>query len=130
MKLPVEVNEQSQEPIYYQIEEQIKALIVSGSIPAGTALPSIRALAADLGCSVITTRRAYQNLEQHHYIKTQRGKGTFVQEVDVNERDLMKEKTVTEALQRAIRTANQHDYTEEEIKTLFERVLREETTDA
>ncbi|GAK05354.1 transcriptional regulator, GntR family [Geomicrobium sp. JCM 19037] len=130
MKLPVEVNEQSQEPIYHQIEEQIKALIVSGSIPAGTALPSIRALAADLGCSVITTRRAYQNLEQHGYIKTQRGKGTFVQEVDVNERDSMKEKTVTEALQRAIRTANQHDYTEEELRKLFERVLREETTDA
>nr|WP_193550817.1 GntR family transcriptional regulator [Salicibibacter kimchii] len=126
MPLPIEVNDDRQEPIYYQIEEQIKALIVSGYLPADTALPSIRALAADLGCSVITTRRAYQNLEQEGYIKTYRGKGTFVQEVGSKERSILKERAVQDALRQAVRTARQHEYTDAEIKRLLTMVLGEE----
>lgn len=78
MKLPITIEEGSPTPIYHQIESQLKEMIIAGHLQAGTALPSIRLLATELACSVITTRRAYQNLEQHGYIKTTQGKGTFV----------------------------------------------------
>lgn len=129
MSLPIEINEDRQEPIYHQIEEQIMMLIVSEYLRADSALPSIRALASQLGCSVITTRRAYQNLEIRGYIKTVRGKGTFVQQIDVKEKTSQKLKTVQDAAVRAVRTAKQHEYSKEEATELF-RVLIEEEYDA
>ncbi|EZH68062.1 transcriptional regulator [Bacillaceae bacterium JMAK1] len=126
MSLPIEINEERQEPIYHQIEEQIMTLIVSEHLLAETALPSIRALASQLGCSVITTRRAYQNLEQRGYIKTVRGKGTFVQQIDTKEKSTQKFKTVHNAAKRAVQIAKQHEYTEHEVKELFLTLIKEE----
>lgn len=68
------------QPIYSQIYEQIKRAILGGEIAAGEALPSIRALAKDLRVSVITTKRAYEELERDGYIYTMAGKGCFVAE--------------------------------------------------
>lgn len=65
-------------PIYDQIYSQIKAQIISGSLQTDEALPSIRALAKDLRISVITTKRAYDELEQEGFIYTVPGKGCFV----------------------------------------------------
>ena len=65
-------------PIYQQIYDQIKAAILSGELCEGDMLPSIRALAKDLRISVITTKRAYEELEQGGYIYTAVGKGCFV----------------------------------------------------
>lgn len=126
MVLPIEVNEDLQEPIYHQIEEQVKALIVSAYLPADSPLPSIRALAGELGCSVITTRRAYQNLEQQGYIKTYRGKGTYVREVGQEKRTLLKEEAVQDALRKAVKIARQHEYADKEIEQLLKIVLKEE----
>src|SRR5690625_6834933 len=81
MKLPIKLSQHSREPIYHQIEEQLKAIIAGGYLAAGTPLPSIRVLAKDLKISVITTRRAYQNLENAGFIKTVQGKGTFVEDI-------------------------------------------------
>ena len=69
-------------PIYEQIEEQIKEAILSGDIHADDALPSIRQLAADLKVSVVTTTRAYSELEQEGYIYNVQGKGCFVAPTD------------------------------------------------
>ena len=69
----------SDKPIYEQISSQVKAQILS-ALAAGAKLPSIRALASDLGVSVITTKRAYADLEQLGYICTVQGKGCFVAE--------------------------------------------------
>lgn len=66
-------------PIYEQIKEQVKAAIVNGDIAEGDKLPSIRHLAKELKISVITTTRAYNDLEQEGYIVTVQGKGCFVQ---------------------------------------------------
>ncbi len=60
----------SDKPIYEQISSQVKAQILSGALAAGAKLPSIRALASDLGVSVITTKRAYADLEQLGFICT------------------------------------------------------------
>ncbi len=70
----------SDKPIYEQISSQVKAQILSGTLAAGAKLPSIRALASDLGVSVITTKRAYADLEQLGFICTVQGKGCFVAE--------------------------------------------------
>ena len=67
-------------PIYEQIYDQIKSSILSGRLQEGDMLPSIRALAKDLRISVITTKRAYDELEKDGYIHTVAGKGCFVAE--------------------------------------------------
>ena len=64
-------------PIYQQIYDQVKNAILSGELREGDMLPSIRALAKDLRISVITTKRAYEELEQGGYIYTAAGKGCF-----------------------------------------------------
>ena len=66
------------QPIYDQIYSQIKAQIIAGKLSPGEALPSIRALAKDLRISVITTKRAYEELEREGFINTVPGKGCFV----------------------------------------------------
>ena len=70
-------------PIYEQIERQIKDQIVSGQLVAGEMLPSIRVLAADLKISVITVKRAYEDLEQEGMIYSVQGKGFYVDHPDL-----------------------------------------------
>ncbi|MET3659053.1 GntR family transcriptional regulator [Sporosarcina psychrophila] len=121
--LPIRLSKDSREPIYHQVEKQLKALIAGGNLPAGTPLPSIRVLSKDLEISVITIRRAYQDLESQGFIETVQGKGTFVAEIQ----NSMKQETMTASVQtefeRAIRNAMDYDYTVDEIKTVFEETL-------
>jgi GntR family transcriptional regulator len=72
------VSNSSPDPIYEQISRQIKGQIISGDLQEGAALPSIRKLAHDLQISVITTKRAYEELEKEGFIDTVEGKGSFV----------------------------------------------------
>ena len=74
----VVVSNASPEPIYEQITRQIRQQIISGDLEEGVPLPSIRRLAKELQVSVITTKRAYDDLEQEGFIDTVAGKGTFV----------------------------------------------------
>ncbi len=76
-------------PIYEQIERQIKDMIVSGELKEGELLPSIRALAADSQISVITVKRAYEDLEKEGMIYSVQGKGFYVDNPDLQ---YMKEK--------------------------------------
>ncbi|MEG1398102.1 MAG: GntR family transcriptional regulator [Raoultibacter sp.] len=72
------ISNASPAPIYEQIASQMKGLILAGTLEAGVQLPSIRALAGDLRISVITTKRAYAELEAQGFIETVPGKGSFV----------------------------------------------------
>ncbi len=72
------ISNASDKPLYEQIEEQIKSAIMTGELQAGDALPSIRLLAKELRISVITTKRAYEELERDGFIETVAGKGSFV----------------------------------------------------
>lgn len=76
--MKIQVNIASGIALYEQIASQFKQLIVTGELPEGYPLPSVRALAQELGVSVITTRRAYTELEQEGYVVTTPAKGTFV----------------------------------------------------
>lgn len=125
IRLPIRISENSREPIYHQIERQIIALIVGGQLSAGTPLPSIRALAKELSCSVITTRRAYQNLEQQGYIRTIQGKGTFVAEVQEEKKEQVAHETLYEAFRYAIGMSLDLKRKPEETRELFEKVLEE-----
>lgn len=68
----------SGKPIYEQITEQIKSEILSGTLEAGQQMPSIRTLAKELRVSVITTKRAYEELERDGFVETVQGRGTYV----------------------------------------------------
>ena len=72
------ISNQSGKPIYEQITEQVKALIISGELKEGDALPSMRLLAKELRISVITTKRAYEELEREGFLYSITGKGSFV----------------------------------------------------
>ena len=79
----IQIMSKSGLPIYEQIERGIKDAIVNGELNKGDLLPSIRSLAADLKISVITTKRAYENLEKEGMIYSVPGKGFFVDDPDL-----------------------------------------------
>ena len=79
----IKIQSKSGMPIYEQIEAQIKESIVDGTLETGSPLPSIRSLASDLKISVITTKRAYEELEKEGMIYSVPGKGFFVDNPDM-----------------------------------------------
>ena len=120
------LDNQSGEPIYRQIVEQIKAQILSGGLLPDTALPSIRNLAKDLRISVITTKRAYDELEQEGFVYTMAGKGCFVAPLNLQ---LLREehfKQVEAHLQEAVRLAAACGLTGEELLEMLRILLQEE----
>ena len=124
MRIPIHISEESREPLYHQVETQIKIMIAAGQLPPGTPLPSIRALAKDLSCSVITTRRAYQNLEAGGYIKTVQGKGTFVREMETNTIEETKQKVIHEAMEKAVEQGIQVGCSKEELHLIFAEIMK------
>ena len=101
-------------PIYEQIKEQVKAQILSGQLYENEMLPSLRQLAKDLKISVLTTTRAYNELEEEGYITSRQGKGFFVMP---SGSDLLKEQLIKEVesgLNSAIVAARRASLTEEE----------------
>ena len=89
-------------PIYGQIEEQIKSQIMTGDLKEGDALPSMRVLAKDLKISIITTKRAYEDLERDGFIESVTGKGSFVKGINS---DIVKENmmfAIEEYLEKAV----------------------------
>ncbi|OZU89236.1 GntR family transcriptional regulator [Virgibacillus indicus] len=125
MELPIKLSKESREPIYHQIENQLKALIAGGHLPADAPLPSIRVLSKDLETSVITIRRAYQNLEYQGFIRTSQGKGTFVAEIEESLKQEVKVSAVYQTIEHAVETAFSYDYTLEQIEEIFQEVLME-----
>ena len=113
-------------PTYEQIKEQIKAAIFRGELNDGDQLPSIRGLARDLQISVITTMRAYNDLEQEGFVVNVQGKGCFVQP---QSSDLMREHKLLEIeahLQAAVAGARLCKLTDEELLNMVAVFLKEE----
>lgn len=109
------ISNASSKPIYDQIYSQMKGLILSGELKEGEALPSMRFLAKELRISVITTKRAYEELERDGFIETVMGKGSFVAGRNmefVREEQL---RQVQECLQNAVDLAKSSGISEEEL---------------
>lgn len=120
------IDNRSGAPIYDQIYSQIKDAILSGQVTEGEALPSIRVLAKDLRISVITTKRAYDELESEGFIYTLPGKGCFVAERST---ELLREENLRKIeshMQEIRRLASACRLTEEELDEMW-RLQREET---
>lgn len=114
-------------PIYEQIVTQIREQILSGELGPDAALPSIRALAKDLRISVITTKRAYEELEQEGFLYTVAGKGCFVSEKNpelLREENLRK---IEEHLGEIRRLAARCGLTREELLEMLHVMEEEET---
>ncbi len=113
-------------PIYEQIKDQFKTHILCGTLKAGVALPSLRLLARDLRVSVITTKRAYEELEREGFLVTIPGKGCFVAPKDL---ELVREegrRQVEEHLSRAIDAARAAGVSREEVQNALDVLYEEE----
>ena len=113
-------------PIYDQITRQVKTLILTGVLGEGEALPSMRALARDLRISVITTKRAYEELEREGFITTVPGKGCFVAPRNL---ELVREnalRQVEEHLQRAVEAAKLGGIAAAEVRETLDILYGEE----
>ena len=114
----------SDKPIYEQIYLQIKGAILRGDLKEGEALPSIRALAKDLRISVITTKRAFDDLERDGFIYSVQGKGSFVaakNKVTVREEYL---KQAESKIEEAIVLGRTAGLSDEELKEIFLLILK------
>ena len=112
----------SEEPIYQQIISQIKAQILNGTLAAGDALPSMRLLATQLRISVITTKRAYEELERDGYIETIASKGCYVK---LQNSDFLREEVIQqteELLAKACQKGKMCELSLEEMKEMLELV--------
>ncbi|BAL00881.1 putative GntR family transcriptional regulator [Oscillibacter valericigenes Sjm18-20] len=116
----------SSAPIYEQIATQIKDQIIAGALDPGQPLPSIRALAKDLRISVITTKRAYDELEADGFLYTVAGKGCFVAEQNT---ELIRESRLREIeghLQSAADLAGSCQVTDGELQEMLRLILKGE----
>ncbi len=122
----IRLENQSDVPIYVQIYEQIKQQILAQVLHEGDALPSIRQLARDLRISVITTSRAYDELEKDHYILTVPKKGCYVAAVNT---ELFKEeqlKQIEALIEKATFLAKRINLSRTHLKELIDLYLQEE----
>lgn len=120
------LNNSSNLPLYEQIANQIKSMIISGGVHPGEMLPSMRLLAKELRISVITTKRAYEELERDGFIHTVVGKGSYVAE---RNEALIKEeqlRLVEEHLQKAVDQATISGIPFEELLEIITLLYKEE----
>ena len=119
------INSSSMIPIYEQIMECIKRLIVSGSLKEGDPLPSVRSLAGDLKISALTVKKAYDHLEAEGYTATIHGKGTYVTRAGRTGTREQILRQVEEDLDKVLVKARSLGLEKEELQTIFELLLEE-----
>jgi Predicted transcriptional regulators len=124
--LNIAISNSSDKPIYEQIAMQIKKMIISGELSPGDALPSMRFLAKELRISVITTKRAYSDLERDGFIETVTGKGSFVANQNLSFIREEQLRLVEELLQKAVDIARSSDISWEELSELLELLYKGE----
>lgn len=120
------ISNSSGKPIYEQITSQIKNMIINGELDSGDLLPSMRMLAKELRISVITTKRAYDDLEREGFIVTVVGKGSYVAEKNL---ELVKEEQLRkteDCLQKAVFAAKSGGITLKELQDILSIIYEEE----
>lgn len=119
------IDNKSGKPIYEQIYSQIKLCIMNGELKEDEALPSIRSLAKDLRISVITTKRAYDELERDGFIYTVAAKGCFVSPKNL---ELIREehlRRIEESLEKAVKLASELKLGKRELSEMLENLWEE-----
>ena len=119
------INNSSMVPIYEQIIEQIKAMIINGILKENDILPSVRSLSKELKISALTVKKAYDYLEEEGFTVTVHGKGTYVGAAN---QEMLKEeqrKEVESDLEKAIQKGLRSGMSKEEMKELFQIILED-----
>lgn len=120
------ISNSSNKAIYEQIVTQIKNMIISGELKPDKALPSMRLLAKELRISVITTKRAYEELEKEGFIYTVAGKGSFIAEQNIQFIKEQELKNVQEHISNAVTLAKKSGITYAELCELLEIIFMED----
>ena len=121
----IKLSNNSEKPIYEQITDQLKQAILAGVLMTGDALPSIRALAKELKISVMTTKRAYADLERDGFIETIAGKGSYVAG---RNQDFLREELIRQVeihLTKAVSVAKLVNVKKEELHELLDLLLED-----
>lgn len=114
------ISNSSDVPIYEQVSEQIKNMIITNELKAKEQLPSIRTLAKDLGISVITTKNAYEELEREGYVETIPAKGTYISNKNI---ELIKEEQlqkIEKLIDTAVSLAKISNISKKEMQTMLD----------
>ena len=119
------INNSSMEPIYEQIVAQLKGMIISGELLGGTVLPSVRTLSKELRISALTVKKAYDALEQEGYVITVHGKGTYVADTGAGMLEEEHRRKVEAMLEEAIREGRVCGISDEELRELFDIIIKE-----
>ena len=119
------INHSSMQPIYEQVVDQIKALIIDGTLKEQEPLPSVRVLSRELRISALTVKKAYDCLEEEGFVITVHGKGSFI--ANANQGLLMEErkKEVETELEQVLRKGRSYGLTDEELRELFDIIMEE-----
>ena len=126
-QMDIIISNSSGVPIYEQIEEQIKRQIMTGELAEGEMLPSMRVLAKELKISIITTKRAYEDLERDGFVESIMGKGSFVKAINS---DIVKENlmfSIEELLEEAVDKAILGKVTRDELNEMLDLLYQEKT---
>lgn len=118
------ISNSSSIPIYEQIKNQIISQIISGELQEGEMIPSIRLLAKEIKISIMTIKKAYDELENEGYIKSVQGKGTFVAPKNTELAKERANKEIEEHISKIIEISNKFNITKKEILDLFEFIYR------
>ena len=120
------ISNNANKPIYEQITQQIKAMIMSGELQAGESIPSIRALAKSIHVSVITVQKAYEDLQRDGFIETTVGRGSFVSARDKEFYQEEQQRIAEEHLEAAAEIGRISNISLEKLKELLEMFYRED----
>ena len=123
--MQIYISNSSEKPIYEQICAQIKTAILNNELKEGEALPSIRFLAKELRISVITTKRAYEELEKSGFITTQAGRGSFL---SLKNKEIVREelyRQIEEMMQKAVNTAQTANISKQELIEILDLCYEE-----
>ena len=127
-RIPLHLSMDDPEPMYRQIESQLRDFILGGHLEPGTKLPSMRALAKDLSCSIITTKRAYQDLEGESLIRSRPGMGTVVAEMPEEKMSAYRREAVDGTFREAVRVGRRAGLTQDELRDILEETFQRDDT--
>ena len=119
------INNQSMVPIYEQLVNQLKDMILNGTLADEEVLPSVRSMSADLKISSLTVKKAYDLLEEEGFVTTVHGKGTFVNAADRQLVSEARRRSAEDDLSAAVIKARSAGMTDEEIRTIMDIILEE-----
>ena len=120
------INTSSMVPIYEQIMENIKKMIVSGELKAGDALPSVRVLSKELRISALTVKKAYDCLEADGFTATVHGKGTYVTAANTELMAEQQRREIEKEFESAVQRGRSYGMSNEELRELLALILEDE----